>query len=192
MYVCILDASGHVLAHCNLQPTPDAFLEVVALYREDLVVAAECMFAWYFADVCAAEGIDFVLGHALAMKAIHGAKARMTRLTRRRSRRYSAAVCCRRRMCIRQRCGLRAISFGDGRTWCGSAASSSRTSEHGGPLRQMRKRDSVSTHKRPAMCSVVSKPANLTATCRTRGNVCSPSSRDVLHTSRPIRCAVRG
>ena len=35
-----------------------------------LVVAAECMFTWYWlADVCAAEGIAFVLGHALAMKA---------------------------------------------------------------------------------------------------------------------------
>jgi hypothetical protein len=28
------------------------------------------------ADICAAEGIAFVLGHALAMKAIHGGKAK--------------------------------------------------------------------------------------------------------------------
>jgi hypothetical protein len=49
----------------------------VAPYREDLVVAAECMFTWYWlADLCAAEGIAFVLGHALAMKAIHGGKAK--------------------------------------------------------------------------------------------------------------------
>ena len=35
------------------------------------------MFTWYWlADVCAAEGITFVLGHALAMKAIHGGKAK--------------------------------------------------------------------------------------------------------------------
>jgi hypothetical protein len=35
------------------------------------------MFTWYWlADVCAAEGIAFVLGHALAMKAIHGGKAK--------------------------------------------------------------------------------------------------------------------
>ena len=33
-----------------------AFLEVVARYRDDLVVAAECMFMWYWlADVCAEE-----------------------------------------------------------------------------------------------------------------------------------------
>jgi transposase len=77
MYVCILDAAGQVLLHRNLPSTPDAFLEGVAPYRDDLVVAAECMFTWYWlADVCAAEGITFILGHALAMKAIHGGKAK--------------------------------------------------------------------------------------------------------------------
>ena len=77
MYVCILDAAGQVLVHRNVPSTPEAFLEVVAPYREDLVVAAECMFTWYWlADVCAAERIMFVLSHALAMKAIHGGKAK--------------------------------------------------------------------------------------------------------------------
>ncbi len=77
MYVCILDGTGQVLVHRNVPSTPEAFLAVVAPYREDLVVAAECMFTWYWlADVCAAEGITFVLGHALAMKAIHGGKAK--------------------------------------------------------------------------------------------------------------------
>jgi transposase len=78
MYVCILDGAGQVLAHRNVPSTPAVFLEVVRPYREgDLVVAVECMFTWYWlADVCAAEGIPFVLGHALAMKAIHGGKAK--------------------------------------------------------------------------------------------------------------------
>ena len=77
MYVCILDAAGQVLVHRNVPSTPAAFLETVAPYRADLVVAAECMFTWYWlADVCAAEGLAFVLGHALAMKAIHGGKAK--------------------------------------------------------------------------------------------------------------------
>jgi len=77
MYVCILDATGQTLLHRNMPSTPAAFLEAVAPYRSDLVVAAECMFTWYWlADVCAAEGILFVLGHALAMKAIHGGKAK--------------------------------------------------------------------------------------------------------------------
>ena len=77
MYICILDSAGQVLVHRNVKSTPAAFLEIVAPYRADLVVAAECMFTWYWlADVCAAEGIAFVLGHALAMKAIHGGKAK--------------------------------------------------------------------------------------------------------------------
>jgi transposase len=81
MYVCILDAAGQVLVHRNMPSTPEAFLTTVAPYRDDLVVAAECMFTWYWlADVCTAEGLTFVLGHALAMKAIHGGKAKNDKL----------------------------------------------------------------------------------------------------------------
>ena len=66
MYVCILDAMGQVLVHQNAPATPAAFLAIVAPYRDDLVVAAECMFTRYWlADVCAAEGLTFVLGHRL-------------------------------------------------------------------------------------------------------------------------------
>ena len=68
MYVCILDQAGQVLVHRNVASTPAAFLEVVGPYRTDLAVAAECMFTWYWlADLCAAEHLTFVLGHALAM-----------------------------------------------------------------------------------------------------------------------------
>jgi transposase len=85
MYVCILDAGGQVLVHRNVKSTAEAFLEVVGPYREDLVVAAECMFTWYWlADLCASEGIAFVLGHALAMKAIHGAKAKNDKIDSRK------------------------------------------------------------------------------------------------------------
>ena len=85
MYVCILDGAGQVLLHRNVPATPDALLGTVAPYRDDLVVAAECMFTWYWlADVCAAEGIPFVLGHALAMKAIHGGKAKNDKLDSRK------------------------------------------------------------------------------------------------------------
>jgi transposase len=42
-----------------------------------VVVCVECIFTWYWlADLCAREGIPFVLGHALYMKAIHGGKAK--------------------------------------------------------------------------------------------------------------------
>jgi len=77
MYVCILDQTGTKLVHKNLPTTPDAFLRVIAPYREDVVVAVECIFTWYWlADLCQKEGIVFVLGHALYMKAIHGGKAK--------------------------------------------------------------------------------------------------------------------
>ncbi len=81
MYVCILDRDGQVLVHKNLPSSPKAFLETIAPYRDDLVVAVECIFTWYWlADLCAAEGIAFVLGHALYMKAIHGGKAKNDRI----------------------------------------------------------------------------------------------------------------
>jgi transposase len=81
MYLCLLDEKGQVLVHQNLRSTPEDFLEVVAPYRDGLVVAAECLFTWYWlADLCAEEGIPFVLGHALYMKAIHGGKAKNDRV----------------------------------------------------------------------------------------------------------------
>jgi len=77
MYVCILDQAGTILVHKNLPTTPEAFLRIIAPYREDVVIAVECMFTWYWlADLCSKEGMAFVLGHALYMKAIHGGKAK--------------------------------------------------------------------------------------------------------------------
>jgi transposase len=77
MYVCILDQRGEVLVHRNMQTTPEAFLHAIAPYRQGIVVAVECLFTWYWlADLWADEGVPFVLGHALSMKAIHGGKAK--------------------------------------------------------------------------------------------------------------------
>lgn len=77
MYVCVLDSSGDIVAHRNLPTTPKAFLRLIKPFRDNLVVGCECMFTWYWlADLCADEGIDFVLGHALYMRAIHGGKAK--------------------------------------------------------------------------------------------------------------------
>jgi transposase len=81
MYVCVLDAEGAVLVSKNIAAEPAPFLELIAPYRDDLAVAAECMFTWYWlADLCEREGIVFVLGHALYMKAIHGGKAKNDRI----------------------------------------------------------------------------------------------------------------
>jgi hypothetical protein len=73
MYVCIVDQSGKILLHRNYRADPDSLLRAIVPYREDLVAAVECVFTWYWiADLCSREGIAFVLGHALYMKAIHG------------------------------------------------------------------------------------------------------------------------
>jgi hypothetical protein len=62
MYLCILDPQGEVLLHRNLRACPEAFLKAVEPYRQDLVVAVECIFSWYWlADLCAQEGIEFIL-----------------------------------------------------------------------------------------------------------------------------------
>lgn len=81
LYLCILNQAGEALLHRNLRATPDAFFKAITPYRQDLVVAVECMFTWYWlADLCQAEGIACVLGHALYMKAIHGGKAKHDRI----------------------------------------------------------------------------------------------------------------
>lgn len=81
MYLCIMDGNGAILLHRNLNCSPEAFLTAIAPYRAGLVVAVECMFAWYWlADLCAREQIPFVLGHALYMRAIHGGKAKNDRI----------------------------------------------------------------------------------------------------------------
>jgi transposase len=77
MFVCILDTQGIVLVHKNIKATPEDFLTIVAPYRDNLAVAVECIFSWYWlADLCAREKIPFILGHALYMKAIHGGKSK--------------------------------------------------------------------------------------------------------------------
>jgi transposase len=77
MYVCILSQDGEVMLHRNMKARPDALLKAIAPYRDDMVIAVECIFTWYWlADLCAQEGLPFVLGHALSMKAIHGGKTK--------------------------------------------------------------------------------------------------------------------
>ena len=81
LFVNILDATGRTRLEQDLPASPAAFLDAIKPYRDGLVVGAECMFAWYWlADLCEREAIPFVLGHALAMKAIHGGKAKNDKL----------------------------------------------------------------------------------------------------------------
>jgi transposase len=75
--VCIIDQAGNIVLQTQLPADQQRLLDTLAPFRPDVVVAVECLFAWYWvADLCRAEGIPFVLGHALYMKAIHGGKAK--------------------------------------------------------------------------------------------------------------------
>ena len=77
MYICIADEQGKTVLHRNRKASAEALLKAIEPFREDIVVAVECMFVWYWlADVCDKEKIPFVLGHALYMKAIHGGKSK--------------------------------------------------------------------------------------------------------------------
>jgi transposase len=82
MYVCLMDRQGKKLVHTNIRNNDfEFFLKLVAPYRHDLTVCAECMFGWYWlADACQAAGLTFVLAHALYVKAIHGGKNKNDRI----------------------------------------------------------------------------------------------------------------
>ena len=81
MDVCILSHDGALVLHRHMQAAPEPFLTAVAPYREGLVVAGEGLFPWYWlADLGAAQGRPFVLGHALSMNALHGGKAKHAKI----------------------------------------------------------------------------------------------------------------
>ncbi len=85
MYLCVLNQDGEVVLHRNIPAQPEPFLAAISPYRDDIAVAVECIFTWYWvADLCAREGITFILGHALYMKAIHGGKAKNDKIDSRK------------------------------------------------------------------------------------------------------------
>ena len=80
LFVVVLDADGRRVFTRNLPANPDAFLRAVALFRDGPLVACACMHGWYWlADTCREHHIPFVLGHAWAMKAVHGCKTKCDR-----------------------------------------------------------------------------------------------------------------
>ena len=85
LFLHVLDDKGTTRLEQDVPASPAAVLDALKPYREGLVVGCECMFAWYWvADLCENERIPFVLGHALAMKLIHGTKAKNDRLDARK------------------------------------------------------------------------------------------------------------
>jgi len=60
--VCLVNRDDEILLHRKMPTTPESFLKAIAPYRQDLVVAVECMLTWDLAgrpvrprraDVCA-------------------------------------------------------------------------------------------------------------------------------------------
>lgn len=77
MYLCIINSKGEVVLHKNMKANPDALTNAIRPFLNNLIIAVECMFTWYWvSDYCDENNIDFALGHALYMKAIHGGKAK--------------------------------------------------------------------------------------------------------------------
>jgi len=75
--ICVLDHEGAIVLQTQIPASRQLLLDTLAPYLPDVVVAVECLFAWYWvADLCQAHNIPFVLGHALYMKAIHGGKSK--------------------------------------------------------------------------------------------------------------------
>ena len=65
MYMCILDQAGAIVLHRNMKADPESFLKAIEPFRQDIVVAVECILTWYWlADLCARAGIAFVLASA--------------------------------------------------------------------------------------------------------------------------------
>jgi len=81
LYVCIIDQLGKVLVHKEISADPEKLQKLLQPYIDRVVVGVECMHCWYWvSDFCEALSIDFILGHALYMKAIHGDKAKNDRI----------------------------------------------------------------------------------------------------------------
>jgi transposase len=77
LHLCVLDQAGEIVRHRGIRARPEDFLRTIEPYQKEVVVGAECMFAWYWlSDLCLEREIPFVLGHALYMRAIHGSKTK--------------------------------------------------------------------------------------------------------------------
>jgi transposase len=80
IFLVVLDHDGRTVFARNLPANPESFLRAVAPFRDGLLVACECMHCWYWlADTCRDHHINFVLGHAWAMTAVHGCKTKCDR-----------------------------------------------------------------------------------------------------------------
>lgn len=82
MYICVIDREKNILVHQNINNRDtQMFLKLIEPYKHDIVISCESTYAWYWlADFCADNDIEFILGHAFYMKAIHGSKVKNDRI----------------------------------------------------------------------------------------------------------------
>lgn len=81
LYVCIIDSEANVLRHREIPASPEKLQALLKPYIGQIVVGVECMHCWYWvADFCNDIGVEFILGHALYMRSIYGAKAKNDRI----------------------------------------------------------------------------------------------------------------
>ena len=78
MYACVVDSTGSKRLHHNFHTRDTGeFLRQLQPFASNLVVGCEATFNWYWlCDLCTEQGIPFVLGHALYLRAIHGGKVK--------------------------------------------------------------------------------------------------------------------
>jgi len=81
LYVYIIDQDGNTRVHREIPANPVKLRTLLEPYIGNIVAGVECMHCWYWvSDFCEDIGVDFILGHALYMKAIHGGKAKNDRI----------------------------------------------------------------------------------------------------------------
>ncbi len=65
------------IVHQKIKADPNQLFKLLKPYLGKIVVGVECMHCWYWvSDFCREINVEFILGHALYMKAIHGGKAK--------------------------------------------------------------------------------------------------------------------
>lgn len=79
LYVCIINEFGNTLVHQKSKNDSSALFDLLKPYPGNIVV--ECMHCWYrVSGFCEENDIDFIVGHALYMKTIHGGNAKPDRI----------------------------------------------------------------------------------------------------------------
>ena len=77
MFIAITDSNGKTVKEVDVPAKPELLDKVLKPFKGKIVVGVECIFSWYWvSDWCEENGIKFILGHALYMRAIHQGKTK--------------------------------------------------------------------------------------------------------------------